>query len=597
LSSAERIVLSIRRVKVCWLKTDNGLFFALCAVLSLVALSLVPYAFCQTLPNLDPTGRSGDRLPDLLEQKTPTQIPVKILPPAPAPSEESGGSFIKGVFVRKIVVTGSTVFTKEEIATVTAPYENRNVNMEDLELLRRALTLLYVNKGYINSGAVIPDQTVVNGLITLQVIEGKLTNIDVEGNKWFRDSFLRDRIMLGARTPVDVHALQDRLQLLQQDQRIQRIQAELRPGGNPGESELTVRVEEKSPYYIWLAFNNYQSPAVGAERGLLTLAHQNLSGRGDILSLTYGGSSGLNPLIDVWYAVPINVHDTSLLFRYRKNDFGVVDKVFGPLDIVSKSESFEITLRQPVYRTLDQEFALALTLEHETNRTSLLGEPFSFSPGEVNGRSIVIPLRFLQEWTYRTQRQVFALRSRFSFGMDAMDATINDDKRIPDGKFFSWLGQFQWARLIDLLDSQLLFRADLQLSNQPLLPIEQIGVGGRYSVRGYRENLLVRDQAFITSLEARIPIVQNKRWADYLQVCPFFDYGRATNKDLPTPSPKDISSVGLGLRWSALGIKLPVTLKPEVELYWGHPLRHIDQPHEELQDSGIHFQVAVTGYW
>jgi hemolysin activation/secretion protein len=166
----------------------------------------------------------------------------------------------------------------------------------------------------------------------------------------------------------------------------------------------------------------------------------------------------------------------------------------------------------------------------------------------------VVPLRFLQEWTYRTQRQVIALRSRLSVGLDTWDATINTDKSIPDGKFVSWLGQFQWVRLIDLLDSQLLFRTDLQLSDQSLLPIEQIGVGGRYSVRGYRENSLVSDQAFITSLEARIPIVQNKRWADYLQVCPFFDYGRATNKDLPDPSPKDISSVGLGFRWAAKGV-------------------------------------------
>lgn len=578
-------------------KMSIGHFFSFCALLSLLALSHVHSAFCQTLPHLDPTDRSRDRLSDLLEQKTPTQIPVTILPPPPATSEESAVSLIRGVHARKIVVTGSTVFTKEEIDKVTAPYENRNVTMEDLELLRRDLTLLYVKNGYINSGAVIPDQTVSDGLITLQVIEGKLTCIDVEGNRRFRDAFLRDRIALGAQTPVNVYTLQDRLQLLQQDQRIQRIQAELKPGANPGESELKVRVEEKPPYSAWLAFNNYQSPSVGAERGLLTLAHQNLSGRGDIISLTYGGSDGLNPLIDVWYAVPMNVYDTSLLFRYRKNDFGVVDKVFGPLDIVSRSESFEITLRQPVYRTLNQELALVLSLEYETSRSSLLGEPFSFSPGEVNGKSIVIPLRFLQEWTYRTQQQVFAVRSRFSFGLDTWDATINADRRIPDGKFVSWIGQFQWARLTDLLDSQLLFRADLRFSNQPLLPIEQIGVGGRYSVRGYRENLLVRDQAFITSLEARIPIVQNRRWADYLQVCPFVDYGRATNKDLPTPGPKDISSVGLGLRWSALGITSPVTLKPEIEFYWGHPLRHIDQPDEDLQDSGIHFQIALTGYW
>jgi len=576
-----------------------GYFFSICALLNLLVLSHVPSAYCQVLHSISPPERSGDRLPAFIEQKTTTEPPVQILPPPQsAPSKESTRSLLEGIYAHKIVVTGSTVFTKEEIDRVTAPYENRTVTMEDLELLRRDLTLLYINKGYINSGAIIPDQTVADAVITVQVIEGKLTDIDLEGNRWFGDAFLRDRIALGARTPVDVYALQNRLQLLQQDQRIQRIQAELRPGTDLGESVLKVRVEEKPPYSVWLALNNYQSPTVGGEQGLISLAHQNVSGRGDILSLTYGGSSGVDyPLIDVWYAVPINVHDTTLQFRYRKDEFGVVDDVFGPLDIVSRSESYEVNLRQPVYRTLNQEIALALSLEYETNKNTLLGEPFSFSPGEVNGKSIVVPLRFLQEWTYRTQRQVIAVRSRFSIGLDTWDATINTDKSIPDGKFVSWLGQFQWVRLTDILDTQLLLRADLQLSDQSLLPIEQIGVGGRYSVRGYRENSLVSDQAFITSLEARIPIVQNMPWADYLQVCPFFDYGRATNKDLPDPSPKDISSVGLGFRWAALGVKSPVTFKPEVEFYWGYALRDVDQSDEDLQDSGIHFQISLTGYW
>jgi len=575
-----------------------GHFFSIFALLNLLLLSHVPPAFCQVLHSISPPERSVDRLPDSVEQKTTTEPPVQILPPPPVPPKESTGSLLKDIYARKIVVTGNTVFTKEELERVAAPYENRSVTMEDIESLRRELTLLYINKGYINSGAVIPDQTVVDGLITLQVIEGKLTAIDLEGNRWFGEDYLRNRIALGARTPVDVYALQNRLQLLQQDQRIQRIQAELRPGANLGESVLKVKVEEKPPYSVWLALNNYQSPSVGGEQGLISLAHQNVSGRGDILSLTYGGSSGVDyPLIDFWYAIPINVRDTTLQFRYRKDNFGVVDDVFGPLDIVTRSESYEVNLRQPVYRTLTQEFALGLSLEYETNKNTLLGEPFSFTPGEVNGKSIVVPLRFLQEWTYRTQRQVIAVRLRLSVGLDTWDATINPDKDIPDGKFVSWLGQFQWVRLTDILDSQLLFRADLQLSDQSLLPIEQIGVGGRYSVRGYRENSLVSDQAFITSLEARIPIVQNKRWADYLQVCPFFDYGRATNKDLPDPSPKDISSVGLGFRWAATGVKSPVTFKPEIEFYWGYALREIDQSDEDLQDSGIHFQISLTGYW
>lgn len=566
----------------------------------MLSIALTPFACAsaQSLPALDFSGRSADKRPDLLEKTTPDlPAPVSTLPVPPAPAREPAGALVQGVFARRFVVTGSTVFTEEELARLTAPYLNRAVTMADLESLRRDLTLHYVTRGYVNSGVIIPDQAVADGEITLQIVEGRLSRIDIAGNEHFSGSFLKARIARGAQVPLNITPLQERLQFLQQDARIQRIHAELRPGGRPGEGELKVKVEEKPPFSVWLAFNNYQSPSVGAERGLVTLAHQNLTGHGDVLSLTYGYSEGLNPLIDTSYAVPVNAYDTTLLFRYRKNDAKVVDRVFGPLDIVSKSEGFEFGLRQPVYRTLNHELAIALSGEYVHTESSLSGEPMSFSPGVENGESTVAPLRFAQEWTYRTKRQVIAARSRFSFGLDALGATVHDrqNNTNPDGRFFAWLGQLQWARVLEVWDIQLLSRLDLQRASHSLLPAEQMGVGGRYTVRGYRENLLVRDQALIASLEARVPLLQNERWAEYFQVGPFLDYGRGTNVNIPTSGPNDIASIGLGLRWGAAPFKLPFGLKTEAEIFWGHRLRTVNMPSEDLQDDGIHYQFAVTG--
>ena len=55
---------------------------------------------------------------------------------------------------------------------VTAPYKNRTLATEDLERLRLALTLLYINKGYLTSGAIIPDQDVQAGVVAVHIIEG-----------------------------------------------------------------------------------------------------------------------------------------------------------------------------------------------------------------------------------------------------------------------------------------------------------------------------------------------------------------------------------------------------------------------------------------
>ena len=205
-------------------------------------------------------------------------------------------------------------------------------------------------------------------------------------------------------------------------------------------------------------------------------------------------------------------------------------------------------------------------------------------------------LRLSQDWAHYTQEEVFAARSQLSFGIDALGATTHGGET-PDGRFFAWLGQFQWAKLFSPKNIQLIFRTDVQLTNDSLLPVEQIAVGGRYSVRGYRENQLVRDQGILSSLEARIPLVQNVWWADYLQVAPFVDYGRGWNEDLETPPVKSISSVGLGLRWAATWKTRTRTIKPQFELYWGIPLKNVDTPdYYDLQDDGIHLQLVIAGF-
>ncbi len=502
---------------------------------------------------------------------------------------------LERVFVRKVMVTGSTVFSSGELGEVTAPYANRELTAEDLEEVRRALTLQYANRGYVNSGAIIPDQTVVDGVVRVHVIEGELTDIKVEGNKWFRDSYIRDRIALDAGPPLNINALQRRLQLLQQDDRILLVNAELRPGIRPGESAMNVRIEEKSPVRLSFIVDNYQSPSVGVPRGLINAAIQNLAGLGDSLDFTVGKSEGLTPLIDARYSLPITSRDTFLSLQYKLEDFEIVEEPFEALDIETDVQRFAITVGHPFYRSLEDEFSMALTGEYIHSETTLLDESFSLSPGADDGKYTLAVIRFNQEWTSRSRRQAIAARSRFSLGIDALGATTNPSP-IPSGQFFAWLGQFQWVRVLGDIGIQLIFRTDLQLAADSLLPVELISVGGRYSVRGYRENTMVRDNAVIVSLESRIPLIRDRSWADYLQLVPFYDFGHGWNTDLETPTLDSISSAGLGLRWGATLLKHPNDIKAQFEIYWGYPFRDVDYESTEhdLQDEGISFQFVLS---
>jgi hemolysin activation/secretion protein len=555
------------------------------------SLGLVPSLLAQAPSIIDPTGRSG-KPPEITQpEPAPPSLPKFILPPVETlPELQPKRAPGLQVMVTSIRVDGNTVLSQEELNTITAPYEKRELSTEDLEQLRRALTQAYIDKGYVNSGAIIPDQSIKDGQLTYRIIEGKLTDIHIEGTKYFLPFYFRQRIEQSAGPPLNIRPLKERLEILLQDNRIQRLNSELKPGLKPGEATLDVRVEEASPFKAWAEFNNFQSPTVGAERGLGTVAVENPFGIGDHFDFTYGQSEGLKPLLDSTYVVPFTPLDTTLGFRYRRNDFRVVTSPFDKLDIKTTAEIYTLTLRQPVYHTLTDEVTLSLIGEHLETKSTLGGTGFSFIPGTTNnGKAVVSALRFGQEWVHRQPMQVLAVYSRFTVGLDVLNATnnqtTNDD---PDSHFFVWLGQAEWARRIEPLDIQFISNLALQISNDSLFPLEQFAVGGRYSVRGYRENQLVRDNAFLFSIESRIPVLPSMTGSNFsVQAAPFIDVGRSWNAKFSTPDPETLASIGMGLRLTFFD-------RAFANVYWGQKLNHVTEPGQknDLQDNGVHVQFT-----
>ena len=562
-------------------------------------LALAAWLGLSPAPALAQTVRPGDVRPEL-EEFAPEEAepPPLALPPIPVLPREQRDRLSAGIriFVKQFRIVGSTVFPDEELAEVTARYTNREVNSEELIEAQDAITKHYIAHGYISSGASLPDQKVSDGVIEIRVVEGTLAAISIEGTEHFRPRYLRDRLELAGRGPVNIHELQEHLQILQQDPRIRRIYAQLGPGEVRGESFLSLEVEEESPYKLSFYAANDESPSIGSERGEIRIGHQNLTGNGDILEGSFGATEGLDEW-DLRYSLPITASDTILELHFRRSEADFVERPFDDLDIESESTTYGIGLRHPIYRTSRAGLWLGVTGELRRSETFVLGEGFGFpgSGADEDGESRASILRVFQEWTSRTQNHVIAARSTFNFGLDLFDASdfrplASSEEPDPDGTFFSWLGQFQWAyRLPDgYRGTQLIFRTDLQLSGDPLLSIEKFSVGGSRTVRGYRENELVRDNGLVSSIEFRIPILQDALGRDILQLAPFADFGQSWNHE-KTRSPKTLASLGVGLRWW-------LSERVFVAGYWGGRLRKVERRGNDIQNNGFHLQAVVTAF-
>jgi hemolysin activation/secretion protein len=528
----------------------------------------------QTIPQPTPAPT-----PAVPEPSTSPILPVTPSTPIPETNIPTGEKF----FVREIKIEGNTVL-KDEITKLKQPLEGKEITFEQLLELRSQITQLYIKEGYISSGAfILNNQFLTNKTVTIQIVEGELEKIELAGLGRLQAGYVRSRIERGTTKPLNQKNLERALQLLQIDPLIERVNAELTAGSTPGSNILRLQVKEAPAFHGGIAIDNNQSPSIGSEQASIFVAHDNLLGFGDKFTAQYGITEGLN-LYDFSYNVPLNALDGTIGVRYGNSDSKIIESDFRDLDIRSESRTLSFNVRQPLQKTPNSEFALGLAFDVRRSQTYILDNiPYSFSEGPENGESKVTAIRFSQDWVQRDTKKVLAARSQFSLGIGAFDATVNNTGT--DGRFFSWLGQFQWVQRLSPRVI-MLAKIDGQLTGDSLLSLEKFSIGGVETVRGYNQNQVVTDNGVIASVEARIPLTSN---VNTFQVVPFLDFGTGWNNRADNPSPQTLASLGLGLRWQPVsGLNLRAD--------YGIPLIGGDRGGNSLQDNGFNFSLRYQPF-
>jgi len=506
------------------------------------------------------------------------------------PDRAAAGKKGDKIVVKEFHLEGSSVFPEEELQKKLQNLLGKEIGFAELLEARSRITELYVTNKYITSGAYIPVQTIENDRVKIQVVEGKIPERDIKvrtsGN--LSESHVRKRLLRASKKALSRDKLIAELQLLQLEEGIEVVKAELSAGVRPGTSVLEVDITETHPLALHVTADNGRSPSVGSFRRGGSLSYANLLGTGDRIRVGYTNTEG-SDTIDAGYAIPLNARNSTIELRYASGDSNVVERPFDQVDIEADSRTYELTYREPIVRKPSEEIALGLTASRRESETSLLGVDFPLSPGaNDDGETQLSVLRFFQDWSQRGEKYMFATRSEFNLGVGWFDATVNSSG--PDSRFFSWRGQGQWVRsLAD--DSFLVVRGNVQLSPDDLVPLEEFGIGGLGSVRGYRQDSLLTDNGVFGSVEAWIPVVRFRQGRDgVLQLTPFVDFGAGWRSDgQANPDKNVLVSTGIGLRFR-LANQLTVRLD------WGIPLVDKDSRNRTWQENGIYFSITSSPF-
>jgi hemolysin activation/secretion protein len=493
------------------------------------------------------------------------------------------------VLVRQIVFDGNTVISARELDALVAPYLGKRLNEADIEEIRLKITQHYIDQGYINSGALLRENALSGDTLKIGIVEGHLQAIRLHGMERLDDGYLTKRFSPEPDAVFNVDRLRERFQLMLDDPLFKRMNARITPGDSIGQAVLDVDVERARPYQLSVFANNYRPPSIDSTALGLSGWVRNLTGFGDSLEVTVQGaphdSGGTRTALG--WRMPLNTVGTQLSLQLDHGKSSVVEEPMRVLDIESVLDSKDIGLSQTIVETLNHRLTIGANHVKRENRTSVAGEPFSFVAGEPNGTTRVTAWRFWQEYSFRSEKQVVALRSTFTSARNNLD----DMSGLPattyaqaDQRYRLWLGQFQYAGKIADNGTQIILRGTTQRTSHDLLSLDRMSIGGVYTVRGYRENQLVRDKGHILNVELDYPLIRSQGKNLGVALIPFYDFGRGQNQG---ESADRISSVGVATRVRWQGVRLDLAIAKRLS----HP-GSITSSGGTLQDKAIHLQLA-----
>lgn len=508
--------------------------------------------------------------------------------PAPPPSVE----------VTAFQVSGNTLVTAEAIERALSPFKGRRT-LEELGAAARAVQRLYVAMGYGGVVAYVPPQTRSDGIISIVVVEGRVSAVNVRGAQAFNEANIRASLpdlVIGA-TPR-MRRIDAQMQISNENPS-KRVRVLLKPGNGPGETEAEVTVEEGSVRHLTLALDNTGTSGTGDYRASVAWQHANLTGHDDVFTAQFQ-TSPTQPdrvkVVSAGYRFPryrqLMVIDA--FAAYSDVDGGSVPTAAGDLRFNGNGRIAGVrgTWYLPRFANADQRVSLGVDTREYLNRCGIAGLPAG-ACGAAGASVSVQPLSLgysLQSEGAPAFGLSASLQTNLKLGGRYSDAASFAAVR-PDARVHYTALHYSAFASMEVAESwDLRLRVAGQYSGDALVPGEQYGIGGATSVRGYQEREVLGDQGLLVSVELTGPnLMPLVGPADrVLRVFAFADAAHAFNHFgtpcLGASARCTLASLGIGTRfeWGKLQARLALA----------NALR--DAVRTRKNDSRAHFSIVYT---
>ncbi|WP_235561791.1 MULTISPECIES: ShlB/FhaC/HecB family hemolysin secretion/activation protein [unclassified Brevundimonas] len=446
-------------------------------------------------------------------------------------------------------VKGATLFPEDELIAAAGFTPGSDLTLPELRNLAAGITRFYNSRGYVLAQAYLPAQDVLEGAVTIAVIEGRYGAINVRNQSGVSDDVAR-RITAGLNTgdPVAIAPLERRLLLLSDIPGV-LVHSTLSPGAEVGAADLTVDLARAPRLSGSLEADNAGNRYTGAYRFGGSVNYANATGFGDLLSLRLLASTkGLAYGRAAWQA-PLGDATVGVAYTHMQYELG---REFRALDAGGTADIFSVFASYPLIRSRTANlYALAsLDAKYLTDEIGLVSQVSdkeiqavtlglrgdsrdAFGGGGWNAGSL--------SWTSGDlniesplERAADAMSARSQGGFNKLQYAVSRLQAVSGP--LSVYGAVRGQIATDNLDSS-----------------EKMELGGAYAVRAYPEGEAYGDEGYVATIEARLEL---DRWTGALpgrfQLIGFVDAGEVDFAHDPWfagPNHARRSGGGIGLNW------------------------------------------------
>lgn len=485
-------------------------------------------------------------------KRLPLSVPDRKTPEveeAEKPEEPFAISSNLRFFVESFIFEGNQIFSSEELKKIAEPFENQEQTMVEVQKLIQLITAEYRARGYITSQAYIPVQKIEKrGSIRIAIIEGKVGDVLIEGNRRSRESLLRAYSVMQEGEIFQYNDLGQTVSRLNRNPD-RTVKAVLKKSTKPDSSDVYLKVEERRPWHVGYFMDNQGSDTTGERRFGFTARHSNLLGWDDALS---GGTVFGKDFGSVFsnYLFPIPRWDTKVSAGFSHTQLSP-KRELKPFGINSLSQSYTTKIERRFYESQRMTLDMSAGFDFKESRTRLLSAPFR--------RERLRVLRMGPSMTFMDKWGTTQMSHMANVGLELFGARVyaspTSNSRDTDPSFFRYTGNLTRVQKMPF-NTKLIAKMDVQVAGNTLPSSESMYLGGATSVRGYPEGDFLADTGYLLNFDYLVPFFflpeewhlpwSQKPMKQDFEFVTFLDQGYGTIRDSSGNQNHDRNLVGTG---------------------------------------------------